>query len=148
MSPVETIEVSTRHELNEFARTFGVRPHIAAETWDTLIYLAEVERGIGGRLRCLYRERLARELALRRRKQTFIIVLVHEAGSARCHHVREVLLGLSATSEAEAERQALMIAVAQVDLERRAVCGAMVRNLVPYATNCLVIWSFSPEPRR
>lgn len=57
---VETIEVPTRRALNEFAASFGAKPYIADETWDTLIYLVEVERGVGGGLRCLYRDVSAR----------------------------------------------------------------------------------------
>lgn len=141
---METIEVFTQQALNEFANSFEVRPRVAAETWDTLIYLAEVERGTGGCLRCLYRDRLSRELALRRRKRTFVIGLRHDAGPAQCHHVREVLIGLSAETEAEAERQALMIATARVDLERRTVCGATVGNLLPYVTGHVVAGSSPP----
>lgn len=144
MRVVETIEVFTRRALNEFAGSFGVRPRITDETWDTLIYVAEVESDVGGGLRCLYRDRLTPELARRRWKRTFAIVLTHGTGAARCLHVCEVMIGLGAKTEAEAERQALLVGAAQVELEFRETCGAMVRDLVPYAISHLASWDYPP----
>lgn len=144
---METAEVFSRQELDEFARAAGVRVRIAAETWATLIYQAEVDRTVGGRLRCVYRVRLPRELALRRREKTLVVGLVHEtgAGTAQCHHVREVIIGLCATNTLEAERLAVLFAAAQVELERREVCGAAVRNLVPCVTRRIADWDLLPR---
>lgn len=140
MSVVETIEVFTRRALNEFAGSFGSKPRITDETWDTLIYVVEVERDVGGGLRCLYRDRLTPELARRRWKRTLVVGLAHGIGVVRCPHVREVMIGLGAKTEAEAERQASLVAAAHVELECRETCGAMVRDLVPYAITRMASW--------
>jgi hypothetical protein len=137
---MEYRQVDTREALNKWARTLGVGVHVVNETWESITYQAEAEFGDGTHLCCRYRHVLPRRLALRRRDHTFVVGLCHEVNGARCYHVRPVIAGLSAATEADAMHQAVLYASAMVELQRRPVCGATAATLSAYTIERAVDW--------
>ncbi len=137
---MEYRELSSKDDLDSWARTRGVRVHIADETWESITYAATAPTKDGACEQCRYRQRFPLSLALRRRERTFIVDLCHSVGGAECHHVRPVIAGLSTASEAEAKRQAVVVASAKVQMQRQEVCGAKAENMTACTVQPAVSW--------
>ncbi|MFE9640473.1 hypothetical protein ACFYOC_15795 [Nocardiopsis alba] len=140
MTLMEYREANSKDDLDRWARTLGVRVHIVDETWDCVYFQADAEYPDGTHLRCRYRYVLPQRLALRRRERTFVVGFSHTVDGATCCHVRPIIVGLSAESEAAAMSQAVIYASALVELQRRPVCGASAANLSPYVITRATNW--------
>ncbi len=137
---MEYRQAQTKEELDKWADTLGVDVRIVDEDWESVTFQADAEFSDGTHLRCAYRHPLPRGLAERRRNRTFVVGLAHDVDGALCCHVRPVIAGLSARSEADAMRQATLYAGAMVELQRRAVCGATTTNLSRYVIAPATDW--------
>ncbi len=141
---MEYREVRTKEALDKWANTFGVKVRVVDEDWESITYRADAEFSDGTHLRCQYRHPIPRRLALRRREHTYIVGLVHVVDGAECAHVRPVIAGLSAVSEADARYQAALYASALVELQRRDRCGATAETLSAYVIEPATEWRAVP----
>lgn len=133
--------VGSLNELDQWARAHRTRMQVVDETWETITYAATSRTADDGTCeQCRYSMRLPLSLALRRRERTFIVDLCHTVNGAQCHHVRPVIAGLSTASEAEAKRQAVVVASATVQIQRREVCGANAENLTTHSVQAATSW--------
>ncbi|ASU82196.1 hypothetical protein CDO52_04815 [Nocardiopsis gilva YIM 90087] len=131
-STVKTWTVANRRELWDWARFHAAPVTITEETWDHITYQAEAICG-ARRYLCSYREQMPPCVALKRRANTFTVALFHEPAGAYCYHVREVIPETAGEGDDPAHLAAL-VAAANIQRERRAVCGATAENLVVLTT--------------
>ncbi|GAA1982544.1 hypothetical protein GCM10009799_04630 [Nocardiopsis rhodophaea] len=132
MNTVKTWSVANRSELEDWARFHGAPVTIADESWDHITYQAEAICG-ARRHRCTYREKMTPCAALKRRRNTFTVALVHEPAGAYCYHVREVISQTSGDG-GDPAHLAELVAAATIQRERQSVCGATAENLVVLTT--------------
>ncbi|MFD6095733.1 hypothetical protein ACFVWN_04510 [Nocardiopsis flavescens] len=140
MSAMTLRYVDSRTALDKWARAHRARVRVVDETWESITYAADALGRDGTREEYRYRLHLPVPLALRRRERTFVVGLSHMVDGAECVHVRPVIAGLSAATEAEAARQAVMVAAATVELQRRCTCGARVDALSAYTVQPAALW--------
>ncbi|HIY40809.1 MAG TPA: hypothetical protein H9836_06730 [Candidatus Nocardiopsis merdipullorum] len=140
MSTMTLHYVDSHAALDRWAREHGTRARVVEENWESITYATEAVGGDRTRWEFRYRLRLPFPLALRCRERSFIVGLFHVVDGAECVHVRPVIAGLSAATEEEARRQAVMVVTAQVELQRRGVCGARAETLFPYSVQTPSLW--------
>ncbi|MGW8527595.1 hypothetical protein [Nocardiopsis sp. NPDC055824] len=132
--------VSGRESLTSWAREQGVRVRVACEDWESITYEAVSPGPDGASVVQRYRCVLPPALALRRLRLTYVVGLVHEVGGAQCTHVRRVVPPVLSAADEAARYDVALVAVALVEAERRAVCGATVDNLTVYTVQRAQDW--------
>src|SRR5699024_1190886 len=140
MSTMTLHYVDSHAALDRWAREHGTRARVVEENWESITYATEAVGGDRTRWEFRYRLRLPFPLALRCRERAFIVGLFRVAGGAESGHVRPVIAGLSAAPEEGARRQAVMVGTAQVELQRRRVCGARAAALSPCSVQIPSLW--------
>ncbi|MBB6173866.1 hypothetical protein HNR23_003926 [Nocardiopsis mwathae] len=130
--PLRTWTVASRKELEAWARYHGTTVAIAEQAWDHITYRAEAVDRDGTRFRCTYREQIPPRVAGKRRAHTYTVTMFHGPGGASCYHVREVTPEPGAGDDPA--RLAELLAAAEIQHERRALCGASVENLTVLTT--------------
>ncbi|MFY7066684.1 hypothetical protein ACOQFV_12555 [Nocardiopsis changdeensis] len=135
---VKAVVVHDRAEIEAWARSRGVAVRQVDEDWESITYEAEAVEPDGTRARCRYRYPIPRPAALRRLARTYVVGMVHDAGRARCHHVRRVI-PVGATED-ELRRNAVLVASALIDLQRHERCGASVVTLTAYTVVSALEW--------
>ncbi|ASU81586.1 hypothetical protein CDO52_01170 [Nocardiopsis gilva YIM 90087] len=140
MSTLKTWTVTSLRKLETWARYHNTTVTTVEEAWDHITHQAETLSRDGVRFRCTYREQMPPGIALKRRAHTYTVTLFHGPGGASCYHVRKVTPDLGAGGDPA--HLAELVAAAEIQRQRRPVCGATAENLTvltterTYPTDC------------
>lgn len=116
------------------------RVRVVAEDWRSITCEAEFTQSNGERVVRRYQCALPKAIALRRLRATYIVGLWHEVDGASCYHVRQVVSPVLSSGDKAARDDAVLVARALVDMERRATCGATADSLKVYMVERAVDW--------
>jgi hypothetical protein len=135
--------VVDRATLMAWVRAQGVRVRVACEDWESITYetLSRQEDGTSliQRHRCV----LPEPVVQRRLLMSYVVGMRHEVDGAECNHVRRIVPPVLSSADEAARHDVALVAVAQVEVERRAVCGATVDNLRVCTVERAVHWRTS-----
>jgi hypothetical protein len=132
--------VIDRETLMKWARAQGMRVRVACEDWESITYETLARQPDGTSLVQRHRCVLPEPIIRRRLWMTYVVGLVHEIDRADCNHVRRIVPPVLSSADAAARHDVGLVAAAQVEVERRAVCGATVENLRVYTVQRAVNW--------
>ncbi|WP_232832235.1 hypothetical protein [Nocardiopsis sp. FIRDI 009] len=140
MNENQPVMLNDRDSLDAWARAQGVRVRVASEEWDSITYEAVAESPDGSRSVRQVRFELPPVEALRRLRRTFVVGMWHNVKGSTCNHVRRVVPPVISASGEDLANSVALVARAQVEEERRDVCGATVSNLRVYMVQRCLNW--------
>ncbi|WP_017624102.1 hypothetical protein [Nocardiopsis chromatogenes] len=137
MNALNPVKVATWAALEKVAQAHGAAMTVVAEDWKSITYEVTAEY-MDGAVRVRYIHRIPPAAALRRWERTFIVGLHHRDGAADCTHVRHVM---APTTGPGAPDSAVLVAMAVVEREKRAACGATAATLTAHLVVRAAEWT-------